>query len=234
MFLEAHNVLSSSNLLEVGQCLILPKLLHQSCLLGWTDWCSTLRPSNFSDFGHFYSQKWPFWAQKSNFLTIDASSRPWWVEHWLNKVEHCLTHSGGSVWALRTPKKCHRGAPEASKLAVFGPRMHILDRRHLYQTFLTPKKWQNHWNLMGARLNINQCNPTDKIDARVLAKSNIAQPPGDYCCWAHCGDERAVHQHCSEKGPYFRDRVPIGTFLTFWVPIGSLFIFQGPYFQCFG
>ena len=30
-------------------------------------------------------------------------------------------------------------------------------------------------------------------------------------------------------------RVPIlGTFLTFWVLIGSLFIFQGPYFQCFG
>ena len=42
------------------------------------------------------------------------------------------------------------------------------------------------------------------------------------------------HVHCSEKGPYFRDRVPIGTFLTFWVLIGSLFIFQGPYFQFFG
>ena len=41
-------------------------------------------------------------------------------------------------------------------------------------------------------------------------------------------------KHCSQKGPYYRDRVPIGTFLTFWVPIGSLFIFQGPYFQCFG
>ena len=40
--------------------------------------------------------------------------------------------------------------------------------------------------------------------------------------------------HCSPKGPYYRDRVPIGTFLTFWVPIGSLFIFQGPYFQSFG
>ena len=40
--------------------------------------------------------------------------------------------------------------------------------------------------------------------------------------------------HCSPKGPYFRDRVPVGTLLTFWVPIGSLFIFQGPYFQCFG
>ena len=28
-------------------------------------------------------------------------------------------------------------------------------------------------------------------------------------------------------------RVPVGTFLAFWVPIGSLFIFEGPYFQCF-
>ena len=123
------------------KCLILPKLLHQSCLLGWTDWCSTLCPSNFSDFGHFYSQKWPFLAQKCNFMTIDASSRPKWVEHWLNKVEHwlnkvehCPTHSGGSVWPLRTPKKCHRGAPEASKLAVLGLEMQFLDHRRLQQT----------------------------------------------------------------------------------------------------
>ena len=43
-----------------------------------------------------------------------------------------------------------------------------------------------------------------------------------------------IKMHCSPKGPYFRDRVLIGTFLTFWVPIGSLFIFQGPYFQYFG
>ena len=40
--------------------------------------------------------------------------------------------------------------------------------------------------------------------------------------------------HCSKKGPYYRDPVPIGTFLTFWVPIGSQFIFEGPYFPCFG
>ena len=25
--------------------------------------------------------------------------------------------------------------------------------------------------------------------------------------------------HCSKKGSYYRDRVPIGTFFTFWVPI---------------
>ena len=40
--------------------------------------------------------------------------------------------------------------------------------------------------------------------------------------------------HWYQKGPYYRDRVLIRTFLAFWVPIGSLFIFQGPYFQCFG
>ena len=29
---------------------------------------------------------------------------------------------------------------------------------------------------------------------------------------------KAFFFHCSKKGPHFRDRVPIGTFLTFWVP----------------
>ena len=43
-----------------------------------------------------------------------------------------------------------------------------------------------------------------------------------------------INFHCYQKGPYYRDRVLIRTFLAFWVPIGSLFIFQGPYFQCFG
>ena len=33
---------------------------------------------------------------------------------------------------------------------------------------------------------------------------------------------------------YLRTGILIWTFLTFWVLIGSLFIFQGPYFQCFG
>ena len=40
--------------------------------------------------------------------------------------------------------------------------------------------------------------------------------------------------HCPQKGPYYRDQVPIGTFLASWVPIGSLFILQGPYFRFFG
>ena len=35
-----------------------------------------------------------------------------------------------------------------------------------------------------------------------------------------------LSRHCHLKGPYYRDRVPIGTLLAFWVPIyisGSLF-----------
>ena len=32
--------------------------------------------------------------------------------------------------------------------------------------------------------------------------------------------------HCSEKGPYFRYWVPIGTCLTFWVPISVFLILQ--------
>ena len=43
-----------------------------------------------------------------------------------------------------------------------------------------------------------------------------------------------ILQHCDQKGPYYRDRVPTGTFLAIWIPTGSLFICQGPYFQCFG
>ena len=56
---------------------------------------------------------------------------------------------------------------------------------------------------MGARLNINQSNPTDKIDAKVLAKSNIFLTPPPL---AHCVEDssgvgsftRIAHGHKSE------------------------------------
>ena len=31
--------------------------------------------------------------------------------------------------------------------------------------------------------------------------------------------------HCSQVGPHLRDPVPMGTFFSFWVPIGSPFLF---------
>ena len=39
------------------------------------------------------------------------------------------------------------------------------------------KNGLNHWNLMGTRLNINQSNPRDNMDALVFAKSNIFLTP---------------------------------------------------------
>ena len=37
--------------------------------------------------------------------------------------------------------------------------------------------------------------------------------------------------NCYQKSPYLRDQVPMGTHFTVLVPIGSLFTFQGPYFE---
>ena len=35
--------------------------------------------------------------------------------------------------------------------------------------------------------------------------------------------------HCGHMGPHLGDRVPMGTFFSFGVPIGSPFLFQGPH-----
>ena len=37
--------------------------------------------------------------------------------------------------------------------------------------------------------------------------------------------------NCYQKSPYLRDQVPMGTHFTVLVPMGSLFTFQGPYFE---
>ena len=37
--------------------------------------------------------------------------------------------------------------------------------------------------------------------------------------------------HCAHMGPHLGDPVPMGTFFSFWVPIGSPFLFQGPHFH---
>ena len=37
--------------------------------------------------------------------------------------------------------------------------------------------------------------------------------------------------NCYQKSPYLRDQVPMGTHFTVLLPMGSLFTFQGPYFE---
>ena len=63
--------------------------------------------------------------------------------------------------------------------------------------------------------NYNECLLADEI-------SRVNTNPDDL----NFGLENKKLLHCPQNGPYYRDRVIIGTFLAFWVPIyisGSLF-----------
>ena len=78
----------------------------------------------------------------------------------------------GCVWQCSTMfNQCSThlgllGQPMA-KYGIFRQKMAIFGH----------KNGQNHWNLMGTRLNINQSNPRDNMDAMVFAKSNIFLTP---------------------------------------------------------
>ena len=82
------------------------------------------------------------------------------------------------------------------------------------------RKYSPQHLVLGYTILTQRCSITNLLEENYNIGSAVA------CSWKHC--------HCHPKGPYYRDLVNKGTFLAFWVPIGSLFIFQGPYFQCFG
>ena len=49
-------------------------------------------------YGHFMApiySKWPY-------LAIGSPSSPKWVEYWVNRVEHCISHPGGQLWPFGT------------------------------------------------------------------------------------------------------------------------------------
>ena len=74
-----------------------------------------------------------------SYLTVKLA-RLKWVGHWLNMVEHCQTHPGGSVWAFMGPKHVTRGPQKRSKTAFFGPKWP-------YLAISSPSKckWVEHW-----------------------------------------------------------------------------------------
>ena len=67
----------------------------------------------------FFGPKWPY-------LAIGSPSKPKWVEHWLNMVEHCQTHPGGSVGPLGPPKSVTRGPQRRPKLSFLAQKGHFL------------------------------------------------------------------------------------------------------------
>ena len=85
--------------------------------LGQVIKCPTLR----STFEWWGTKLWPknghFWP----YLAIDGPSCPIWVEHRLNRVEHCISHMEGPVWPLWTYRKWSQGSQGAPKNGHFWP-----------------------------------------------------------------------------------------------------------------
>ena len=76
----------------------------------------------------------------------------------------------------------------STHLGLLGPPMANYGIFRQKMAIFGHKNGQNHWNLMGARLNIIQSNPRDKMDAMVFAKSNIflTPPPFSALCPMLC------------------------------------------------
>ena len=83
----------------------------------------------------------PIFGPKMVILAIDTSNCPKWVENWLNKVEHCISHPGGSIWALKAPKNRNaKNGHFGQKIGNFQP--------------LTPPTFLNRLNIGWTRLRI--------------------------------------------------------------------------------
>ena len=63
----------------------------------------------------FLGPKWTYFA-------IGSPSSPRWAEYWLNMIEHCNSHPGGSGRTLSAPRKYQRGPQKRPKMAFLGPK----------------------------------------------------------------------------------------------------------------
>ena len=70
---------------------------------------------HFSGGEQNYGQKTAIFGHIWQYLAIDGPSCPIWVEHRLNRVEHCISHMGGPVRPLWTHQKWSLGSQGAPK-----------------------------------------------------------------------------------------------------------------------
>ena len=72
-----------------------------------------------------------FFSLKLPDLVIDSPSSPKWVKYWVNMVEHCISHPGGSVRGsgpFRPPENVNLG-PQNRPKCVFRPKMAIFSHK---------------------------------------------------------------------------------------------------------
>ena len=88
-----------------------------------------LEGHHFPYFKAIYCHFMANFGPKLPYLAISGSSCLKWVEHWLNTVEHCISHPGGSVGTFFPPEKWPSGAPEGPENAQFGPKIAIFGHK---------------------------------------------------------------------------------------------------------
>ena len=82
-----------------------------------------------SDREQNYGQKTAIFGHIWEYLAIDGPSCPIWVEHRLNRVEHCISHMEGPVQPLWTHQKWSLGSQGAPKIGHFWPYLAIFGYR---------------------------------------------------------------------------------------------------------
>ena len=88
-------------------------------------------PPEIVNFGPQIHPKMCFFSLKLPDLVIDSPSSPKWVKYWVNMVEHCISHPGGSVRGsgpFRPPENVNLG-PQNRPKCVFRPKMAIFSHK---------------------------------------------------------------------------------------------------------
>ena len=168
--------------------------------------------------GHFHVGKHACWPKKSfcvqtlNTNHIESVGRRRKIRFSINKCLHiCLCTISCKKEAYHSPWNC----------AQKGSMSHIF--------FLVSL---SHWKLvLFVDWKLRLVAAVESVIHRIPKNSNQSNSRQLLHTW--------VIPLCLKRCS-FRYQGPIGTFFTFWVPIGSLYIFQGPCFQftfaniCFG
>ena len=106
----------------------------------WEDQFDPFGPIENGPWGLRGPPKTAIFGHSWQYLAIDGRSCPIWVEHQLNRVEHCISHMEGPVQPLWTHQKGSLGSQGAPKTAIFG---------HIWQYLAIDGPscpiWVEHW-----------------------------------------------------------------------------------------
>ena len=124
---KGHNVPRSKMCRKLGFFFNWTLLIIKMVLVMMVNWCA-----------HFFCVWDPFWGiwgalkapkiSQNSGISDSVPSKPKWVEHWLNLVDHCISHSGGQFGSFG-PIRNVNGRPQnglksalLAQMVLFGQR----------------------------------------------------------------------------------------------------------------